>query len=380
MGFRPFFLAAALYAIVCVSTFVWALLMGDWPAASVLAPSAWHGHEMIYGFVLAAIAGFLLTAVPNWTATQPIAGRRLALLLLVWLAGRIAMAPGIEGSSGWRALIDLAFAPVLAAALAPALFRAKNRRNYAFLGLLALLLAGNLLFHNLQQTWVDWGPIDGLRLAINTVTLVVVVVAGRIVPAFTRNALARRGITHSIEPTPILDALGIAAVALVLLIDIVDKDGALAAGCAAAVAIVHLLRLIRWQGWKAADEPIVWVLHVGYAWLIVAFLLKALWIGVAAASAANWLHALTAGAFGTMIIGVMSRVALGHTGRPLAVRPSITVAYVMVSLGAAARVFGPALLPAHYAASVGLGALLWASAFLLFVIVYTPIMIRPRPA
>lgn len=208
--------------------------------------------------------------------------------------------------------------------------------------------------------------------------LVVVVVGGRIVPAFTRNALVRRGRAHAIVPTPALDVFAIAAVALVLVCDATGASSLLAGAAAAAAALLHLLRLTRWQGWKLADEPIVWVLHVGYVWLVAALALKAMWLWFAAPITAYWMHALTAGAFGTMILGVMSRVALGHTGRPLVVSRAIAAAYVMVSLGAAVRVFAGVLLPTHYVSCVAIGGALWAAAFAVFLAVYLPILTGPR--
>jgi uncharacterized protein involved in response to NO len=378
LGFRPFFLLAAVYAIACVSTLIGSLYLGVWPDEGGMAPAIWHAHEMLYGFVAAAIAGFLLTAVPNWTGAPPASAAHLAALVLVWLSGRIALSPFLPDSTS-SALVDLVFFPALAATLALPLIRAKNRRNYGFLILLTLLFAGNLLFHNARQEWFDAGSIDGLRLALDTVLLVVAVVAGRIVPAFTRNALVRRGKSHSIVPTPRLDVVAIVAVVVVLAVDGLAADSAIAAVAAAVAALVHAYRLMQWQGWKAAAEPIVWVLHVGYLWLVVGLALKALWLAFATPIAAYWMHALTAGGFATMILGVMSRVALGHTGRALVVRTSIAAAYVVLSLGAATRVFVAALVPASdYIGCVAIGGLLWASAFVVFVAVYTPILMRPR--
>jgi uncharacterized protein involved in response to NO len=378
LGFRPFFLLGGSYAVVCVVTLVAALALGVWPDQMGLPSVAWHGHEMLYGFVVAAIAGFLLTAVPNWTATPPIAGPRLAGLVLIWLGGRVALSP-LVSLSGWPPVcVDLAFVPILAAMLVPPLIRAQNRRNIGFVILLALLFLGNVLFHNRQQQLFDAGSLDGLRLAIDTVLLLIVVVAGRIVPAFTRNALVRSGTAHAIVSTPYLNGLSIAAIALVLASDLIAPNSAFAAIAAGAAALINLTRLTRWEGWKAIGEPIVWVLHLGYAWLVAALALKALWLGFAIPLAAFWLHALTAGAFGTMILGVMSRVALGHTGRPLKVRPSIVAAYAMISIGTVLRVFVAALTPVHYMTWVAMGGLLWAAAFLVFVAVYAPALVGTR--
>lgn len=378
LGFRPFFLLAPLYAVVCVGTLLGALCFGVWPDNAGIVAATWHGHEMVYGFVLAAIAGFLLTAVPNWTGTRPLSGAALVALVLIWFGGRVAMSPFIGVAPGPAALVDLAFVPALAAALAAPLVRARNYRNFGFLALLSLLFAGNVLFHNTRSHWFDVGSVDGLRVAIDTVVLVVAVVAGRIVPAFTRNALVRRALPHAIVPTPVLDAFAIAALIFVLAGDVVAPNSAFGIVAAAAAALLHFARVTRWQGWRMADEPIVWVLHIGYLWISVALALKALWLASAVPIAAYWMHALTAGAFGTMILGVMSRVALGHTGRALTVAPSIAIAYVLVSLGAAIRIFVAPLLPAHYVACVAIGGSIWLAAFIVFVAVYAPILIGPR--
>ncbi|NJN52452.1 MAG: NnrS family protein, partial [Gammaproteobacteria bacterium] len=239
-----------------------------------------------------------------------------------------------------------------------------------------------LQFHNTGDTTCNSSGFrrrsTGWRLAVNAVGLVVSVVAGRIVPTFTRNALVRSGTPQSIRTTPVLDVLVIVAMMFVLLVDAFVPDGRTAAWVALIAGALHLLRLAHWQGWKAADDPIVWVLHVGYAWLGVAFILKALWMASSLAFAAFWLHALTAGAFGTLILGVMSRVALGHTGRPLRVARSVAVAYVFVSIGVVLRVFVAALLPGYYVTCVALGGALWMGAFAIFTWVYAPILFNPR--
>ncbi len=377
LGFRPFFLLAGSFAIVGVSGLV-AALSFQLEGSCNLSPTEWHGHEMLYGFVVAAIAGFLLTAVPNWTQSRAVSGPPLMLLVLIWLAGRVALSPWGACDASVSAFVDLAFIPALIAALVPALGRFENPRNSAFLVLLTLLFFGNLLFHNSHHRWFEAGSIDGLRLAVNTVTLVVVIVAGRIVPLFTRNALLRDGVANTIVASPILDGFAIAAVVLMLAFDVIAPLGTVAIVICGVAAVLHLVRLSRWQGWKAAHAPIVWVLHVGYAWLVVAFALKALWLGLKLPLAAYWMHALTAGAFGTMVLGVMSRVALGHTGRPLVVKRAVAAAFVMVSIGTLLRVFGVALLPAYFSVWVATAGAIWIVAFVVFVFVYSPILVGAR--
>src|SRR5690606_17422258 len=361
-GFRPFFLLCGAWAIVPLAVLVAALLGMPWNAEA-LPLFRGHGHEMIFGFVAAAIAGFLLTASATWTGTPPIAGGRLAALALLWLAGRFVVSPMTGLHSTAAVLVEIAFLPVLGAMLAVPLVRTRNVRNYPFLVILALLAAADALFHAIALGLVPPLPFDPLRFAANLVMLIVAIVGGRIVPAFTRNALIRSGRDSSIAPSPRLDlAVRLAIVA------------------AAASAVLVAAQLARWEGFKTIRMPIVFVLHVGYAWIAIALALKALWILAGAPWAVNWLHAQTAGLFGTMILAVATRVALGHTGRPLVVRPAITVAYALVAAAALVRIFGPAPLPPRAVHVLACAAVLWAAAFGIFLVVYVPILFAPRAA
>ncbi|HEX6997990.1 MAG TPA: NnrS family protein [Gammaproteobacteria bacterium] len=376
-GFRPFFTLAAGAAVAAMAALSAALLFGAWPAE---APplGRWHGHEMLFGFVAAAIAGFLLTAVPTWTSTEPVRGARLAALAGLWLVGRLVMLPWLGLDRTPLVLVEAAFFPALALAVGAALVRTRNARNYPFLVLLALLTAADLVYGAVRLGWLAAPPFDPLRLAANVVLLMVGVVGGRIVPLFTRNALVRAGIACEIPPRPWLDRASLAALVAVLVVDVWRPDG-VAAGAVAAVAAVLLgARLARWHGARTLGMPIVWILHVGYGWLALALALKAVWLLGGVAWAANWLHAQTAGAFGTMILGVMSRVALGHTGRPLVVAPAITVAYLLVIAGALIRVLGPVALPQHLLAVLGSAATLWALGFAVFLVIYLPMLVAPR--
>ena len=375
-GFRPFFLLAAAWAVLALAQLIAALAGGGW-SADALPLFRWHGHEMIYGFVAAAIAGFLLTAAPTWTGTRPVSGAPLAGLVLLWIAGRIVASPFTGLHSTPAVLVELAFFPALAAALAGPLIRTRNVRNYPFLLLLGLLFAADAAFHAVSAGRLAL-PFDPLRFAANIVLVMVVVVGGRIVPAFTRNALVRAGLPTSIRPEPLLERASLAAIAAVVVVDVVAAN-TVAAGVVAAIAAVLIgARLARWEGLRTVRMPIVLVLHVGYAWVAVALALKAVSLLTGAAWAANWLHAQTAGVFGTMILAVTTRVALGHTGRPLVVHPAITVAYALVAAGALVRVLGPALLPFGPVHVLGCAAALWAGAFGVFLAVYVPILLGPR--
>jgi uncharacterized protein involved in response to NO len=214
---------------------------------------------------------------------------------------------------------------------------------------------------------------------VNLVMLLIAIVGGRIIPAFTRNALLKSGAQCVFTPRPWLDRASLAAVAAVLGADIVRPESALAGGLAALAAGLLAARASRWHGHRTLGIPIVWILHAGFAWVYVALALKAVWLLAHAPWAANWLHALTAGAFGTMTLGVMTRVALGHTGRELVVARAIAAAYVLVIAGAALRVVGPTALPAHYVQVLATAGALWSASFVIFLAVYAPILVAPRP-
>jgi uncharacterized protein involved in response to NO len=302
----------------------------------------------------------------------------LMLLVLLWLCGRLAWAP-FPGAAPWLLqAAGLAFFPVLGAILAAPLIRARNFRNLPFLIVLALLFVADLAQYAQQFAWPLRLPLNGQSLAVNLVMLLVVVVGGRIVPAFTRNALRALQRPSAITPAPRLDALCIGATVAVLAVDVIAPGSPVAGALAAATALLLGWRLARWQGWRTIDVPLLWVLHVGYAWLVVALALKAAWLLASAAWAIYWMHAFTAGAFGTMILGVTTRATLGHTGRPLAASRFTAVAYVLVTLAVLVRVFVPPLVPAWFVAGLATASSLWIAAFLIYLVIYAPMFFRPR--
>jgi uncharacterized protein involved in response to NO len=379
-GFRPFFLLGAAWAAIALAAFVAAFAGGLPVPAGGLALARWHAHEMLFGFVAAAVAGFLLTAVPTWTSSRPVSGLPLALLCALWLGARAALWPWFGLQSTPWILLDAAFFPALAAAIGVALVRARNYRNFQFIALLLVLAASDFVFLASQLGWLDPPPFDPLRFAANLVMLMITVVAGRIVPLFTRNALLRVRVKVAFEPKPWLDHASIAAIVTVLVVDLARPDTALAGAVAATAAILLLARASRWHGHRTLSLPIVWILHAGHAWLVIALVLKAVWLLGGALWAVNWLHALTAGAFGTMILGVTTRVALGHTGRELAASKAITVAYGLVIAGAALRIVAPVVLPTFYVAGLAAAAAAWAGSFVIFLFVYVPVLVTPKRA
>ena len=375
-GFRPFFLAAGLYAIIAVGTWAWILATGRSPFGDLPA-HLWHGHEMLFGFIGAAIAGFLLTAVPSWTGSRGFAGAPLLALAALWLAGRLAFA--VAAALPWPviAAAELAFLPLLACLIGRALLRERNR-NFPMLVIVAVLWG--------IDAWFLWAvaALDflqasvALRTGIGLVLLLVTIIGGRIVPAFTANALRARGIAAKITTRKPVEAAVIGAMAIAVLLDGLAPGGRAAGAVALIAALAQAVRLSGWQSLRTLDAPIVWVLHAAYAWLPLGLALKAIHLLAGAAWAAHWLHALTIGTATMMILAVMTRASLGHTGRPLVVARSIAVAYGLLITAALVRVFVPALLPTSYLATTEASALLWISAFAVYVVVYAPILTRER--
>lgn len=373
-GFRPFFLLAGFYA--CAPLAAWLMIyaggpsfLSGWPAAT------WHGHEMLYGFVAAAMAGFLLTAVPKWTRTEPASRGRLAILVGAWTAGRVAMWAQAWLPAPLVAAVDLAFFPLLALTVGPAILRTRNRRNYAFPLVLALFLVGNALTHFDPSGRL--GPL-GLQITLALTALVVVIIGGRIVPAFTYGALERAGVEVKRRPLRALRVVSLVLVVAGLAADFALSLRAIAGGLEIAAGLSLLAFLPAWYGHRTLRVPILWILQLAWLWLGAAFLIRGLALTFGFFPATLGLHAFTAGAIGTMILAVMTRAALGHTGRPLEVRWPIALAYGLVTLGAAVRVFAPMFVPERYAQAAIIGGTLWILGYLVYVAVYLPILGQPR--
>ena len=374
-GFRPFFLLAGVQAVVTMAVWLAVLHGMGWEMAW-LAPVQWHAHEMIFGFVAAALAGFLLTAVASWTGQRGFAGPPLMVLVAIWLGGRIAMAPGLGVPQTLAATIDLAFLPAVAMAIVPSLIRAGNVRNFPLVAFLVLLFTANVLFH--APDLAAHLGIPGLTLAVDTILLMIALVGGRIVPAFTGNALRTLHRQARFPGFGWLDRGALAATAGVLVVDLIAPGGQLAGSVALVACVLHAWRLSRWRGWLTRNMPIAWVLHVAYAWIPIGLGLKGLWLLWQLPAGAGWLHALTTGAYATMILAVMTRAALGHTGRPLVAAKPIVAAYLLITLAAATRVFAPMVAPGMPQATWTIAGVLWIAAFLLYCAVYAPILWRPR--
>lgn len=360
-GHRPFFLMTALSAVVLLALWLVALA-GELP----LSPY-WHGHEMLYGFAGAAIGGFTMAAVPKWTNTESPVGWPLAGLVVLWLAGRVGLFVA-ELGEGWGlfVLLDLFFLPALAAVVAQMIMGAKNARNYVVVGILVGLVICNIAYH-------FYDAANALRAGVFLVAALAALIGGRVVPAFTQNALRMHAGPEIACTTPLWTHKAILLLLFVLsaaqLVGAPDRvQGVLSAAC----AVVLCIRMWRWRSFQTLFDPIVWILHAAYVWLPIGFGLKALsdltgWVAPNAA-----LHALTIGGLGLLILAVASRAALGHSGRALKVSRWTVLSYLLVIAAAVLRVLAET--PDLIALSGGL----WVAGYGIFTLVYAPILLKPR--
>ncbi|MDO9468984.1 MAG: NnrS family protein [Thiobacillus sp.] len=369
LGFRPFFLAAGVFAILLMA--LWLLVLRGSLDLGELSPQVWHGHEMLFGFAVAVIAGFLLTAAQNWTGIPMLSGPPLAALFLLWLAGRLGfLVPGLPVE--WVALIDLAFLPAVALVLAVPIIKARQLNNAPFPVMLLVLTAANALIHLDALGWTDTAAL-GLHLATYVVVTMMVVMGGRVIPSFTDNKLhtrARRWKT--------IEILAPVATVGALLAALVAPYSLVTALFAAIAATVHGIRLAGWYTHTFWSVPLLWILHLGYAWIALGFALLALSAAGISTAAVSSLHAFTAGGIGVLTLGMMARVSLGHTGRVLEPPSLMTRAFVAINLAALLRVVLPLLFPGVYAQIMSAAGLLWMVAFGLFVVAYAPMLLRPR--
>jgi uncharacterized protein involved in response to NO len=369
LGFRPFYLGATVFAALAIPAWV-LIFLGYLDAAPVLSPLLWHAHEMLFGFAAAVIVGFLLTAGKAWTGLQTPRGPALAALLGVWLLARVA---AWVATYPVYAALDLLLLPAVAIVLVRLLLRAGNRRNLPLAGLLAMLTLANLAFHLSALGVLDVSPVRALYAALALIVLIECVMAGRVIPAFTMSAIP--GLRIKLDPK--LEKATAATSVLALLLWVFSPSSAISAPLLALAAVMQFARLVAWQPWRTRSRPILWILHWSYAWIPVGFLLLAMsLLGWIAASAG--IHALTVGATGGLIIGMVTRTARGHTGRPLLASPIEVAAYSLVMLAAVLRVLVPVLAPQYLVISVVAAALAWSLAFVLYLARYTPWLLRPR--
>jgi len=353
---------------------LWVLtLRGTIELPTAFSPVAWHFHEFLFGFVVAAIAGFLLTAIPNWTGRLPLQGWPLGGLVLLWIAGRAAIAFSAVLGTGFAAAVDLSFLIVFAAVVAREILAGRNWRNLPVLAALTVLVAANAMIHAGAYGYFEWEA-AGKRLAISVIVMLISLIGGRIVPSFTANWLRRRKADELPAPFDRFDLMTMGLGLAALLLWVATGLNTLSGVGLLVAATAQALRLARWRGAATREEPLLWILHIGYAWLP---------LGLALLGLAAWrpelatvaIHALTVGAMGTMILAVMTRASLGHSKRELTAGRGTLICYLLVLGAALARLAAP-FAGTAYAAALDLAGSAWIVAFLLFVTLYVPLYIR----
>ena len=376
-GFRPFFLLAAVQAPVAL--LLWLAMQvgsiappGDWPG------HIWHGHEMLFGYVGAVLGGFVLTAVPEWAPGSRASARMLGGFILLWLAGRVVMALPGALPSGLVGGIDSAFLPCLALYAGITLVRRRQWRNVVVLVPITLLAVTNIVSHLAVAEVVTFYAGDVLRVSIGLVALLIVIIGGRVIPSFTQTALRCEGRPIMLTARPWLERLSIFLVAATALGEAVAPDSYWAGALSLLAALAVGARLAGWGGLQTGRFPILWILHVAYGALAAGFALKGLGAFVPGLPPDAGLHMLSAGAIGAVTLAMMTRVSLGHTGRPLRVHGLIVGAYGLLMAGAALRVASPLLPERAYMGAVHLSGGFWALAFVFFLVIYTPILLNRR--
>ena len=367
LGFRPFYLLASIFSALSMA--LWTAQYADGLSSIYLRAPLWHGHEMLFGFTLAVVAGFLLTAVRAWTGQPTPAGAPLMALAALWVAGRILVLTPYGGAA---ALVNAAFPLALAVAIGIPLLRSRNSRNYFFPGLLALMAALIAALHLAPLGVAVLPPRLDLVLGLDIMLFIMAVMGGRVIPMFTNNGVPGAGATRH----ALVEKLALGSVAALAAVDLLQLPQPAIATVALIAAAAHGARLALWRSWRALSTPLVWILHAGYGWIVVHLALRAAgalgWTGDSFAT-----HALTVGAIGGLTLGMMTRTARGHTARPLIADRFELAMFALVQVAAVVRVFG-GMAPAAYVASVQLAGFLWSAAFGLYAVRYWPILTRPR--
>ncbi len=371
-GFRPFFLGAALFAGVAVP--VWILVLAGVGDSPFLYPARdWHVHEMVFGFLPAVITGFLLTAIPNWTDRPPIRGSELMLLFILWLAGRVLIAiPWFTPLVS--AIIDVGFLVAVAGLVWREIAAAKSWDRAPMGVLVSLLACANILFHVLTLSGMAADRTE--RAAIGMVMMLLTLIGGRLIPTFTDELLVGSGRAERPASFSRYDGLSIVLVGFAVVSWIVQPHSMVTGWMFATAGLANLGRLARWYGWLTSREPLVMILHVGYVWFALSLLIlggSILGVGLPQEDA---VHAFTAGAVGAMTLAVMTRASLGHTGRPRHAGPLTVCIYTLINVGAVLRVFGP-MTGFSTNLVMGVAAVSWSGAYLLFAMVYGPFLLRP---
>ena len=374
-SFRPFFIAAGFWATLAVP--FWLLSY----AGILVVPDnfdilLWHQHEMLYGFTSAAITGFILTVIPNWTGRLPIRGVPLGLLISLWILGRIGFLTTVTIGPLATAVFDLPFLIVLVLTITREIISGNNWRNIPVVILISVFALGNFLVHLQILNIIETAEL-GLRLSMFVLSVLVALIGGRIIPSFTRNWLVK--INSRVLPNQmgVFDKIALIALVIFVIAQIAKPEHQATALLALFAGLLHSLRLMRWKGWMTFAEPLIWILHIAYAWLVIALVL----IGLSGLSDfvpyTSAIHALTVGAFSTMILAVMTRASLGHTNRVLKATTGTTTVFILITFAAILRVYEP-FLNEPSSLVIWISGIAWTAAFVLFSILYFPILTHAR--
>jgi len=374
LGFRPFYLLAAIFAIVAVPLWVLSFL-GEAQTGNYLRGLTWHSHEMIFGFAPAVIAGFLLTAVRNWTGQPTPTGVSLAALVLLWVFARVLMQTGPADAA---AVADILFLPALGIAVAIPIWRSRNKRNYKVLAVLAVLTMANVAYHLASLNLIPPGFARvSMTAALDVIAILVAIVGGRVIPAFIGNAVkdSNPRYVRSVE------VVSVGALIVILIVGVVAPWMPVADSIwlllFVTAAVAQLVRLLLWQPLRALGNPLLWMLPASYAWLPISLALRALELQSIVPSGAA-IHAFTVGAITSLMIAMMTRSALGHSGRPLVAGPAEIATFVLLQLSAIVRVLAAPIMPGAYREAMVVAGILWTLAFAVFLFRYWPILTRPR--
>ncbi|MEI7431518.1 MAG: NnrS family protein [Betaproteobacteria bacterium] len=368
MGFRPFYLMASLFS--ALSVLIWSAQFSGYLPFAYLSGSLWHGHEMLFGYTTAVIAGFLLTAVRAWTNEKTPEGLPLMALAILWVCGRVLVLTPLPMTA---AIVNAAFPVAVALAISVPLWKSRNTRNYFFVGL--LMLMGILIFtvHLALQGYLEVPPRLGLQLALDVMLFIMVVMGGRVIPMFTNNGVPGTNATRH----TLVEKIAVGAVMALFVADLLQLSQCVIAVIALSGALAHGVRLFLWKPWRTLASPLVWILHAAYAWIVVYLLLRGLSeLDLLAGSFA--IHSLTVGAAGGLTLGMMTRTARGHTGRLLRADGFELTMFILIQVAALVRVFGGVAWPGLYLATIQLSGLLWAAAFGLYAVRYWQVLTRPR--
>jgi uncharacterized protein involved in response to NO len=368
LGFRPFYLLASTFAALSIA--IWAAQFAGWLGRPYLAGPLWHAHEMVFGFALAVITGFLLTAGRNWTGRPTPTGPALAALAALWVLARVLVLTPFAWAA---AAVNVAFPLAAAVGLAIPFIAAGNRRNYFFIGLLVLMGAATAVFHLVRLQVLAVPGWASIQVALDVVLFIMAVMGGRVIPMFTNNGVP--GTQARREPK--LEKLALGSVLALLVFDLLSLHGTALVVLLAVAALAHLTRVALWQPWRTVRTPLVWILHAAYAWIGVHLALRcAAELGAIAPSIAT--HALTVGAIGGLTIGMMTRTARGHTGQPLRADRADVTCYALVLAAALIRVIVPVLAPSLQMNAIVGSATLWSVAYGLYAVHYWPWLSRAR--